>query len=148
MTQLDLRVNGMLDEGSAQFWIDFHLDRSDSLTEQIRDAIRQSSLFLMIGSPRYLKSERGPFTKGKKSYARLKIPCGALPQNYRMRRKCNGRKESIRLTTRGKKSAVMQFYDVTLAQSVPENDLTYDFFRYSEFLRYSELSTRAGALSR
>jgi hypothetical protein len=59
VTQLDLRVNGMLDEGSAQFWIDFQLDRSDSLTEQIRDAIRQSSLFLMIGPLRYLKSEMG-----------------------------------------------------------------------------------------
>ena len=57
VTQLDLRVNGMLDEESVHFWIDFQLDRSDSLTEQIRDAIRKSSLFLMIGSPRYLKSE-------------------------------------------------------------------------------------------
>ena len=57
VTQLELRVNGILDEGSAHFWIDFQLDRSDSLTEQIRDAIRGSSLFLMIGSPRYLKSE-------------------------------------------------------------------------------------------
>jgi hypothetical protein len=57
VTQLDLRVNGMLDEESVHFWIDFQLDRSDSLTEQIRDAIRESSLFLMIGSPRFLKSE-------------------------------------------------------------------------------------------
>jgi hypothetical protein len=57
VTQLELRVNGMLDEESVHFWIDFQLDRSDSLTEQIRDAIRKSSLFLMIGSPRYLKSE-------------------------------------------------------------------------------------------
>jgi TIR domain len=57
VTQLDLRVNGMLDEESVHFWIDFQLDRSDSLTEQIRDAIRKSSLFLMIGSPRFLKSE-------------------------------------------------------------------------------------------
>jgi hypothetical protein len=29
----------------------------------------------------------GPFTKGKKSYAKLKIPWGELPQNDRMRRK-------------------------------------------------------------
>ena len=57
VTQLELRVNGMLDEGSVHFWIDFRLDRSDSFTEQIRDAIRKSSLFLMIGSPRFLKSE-------------------------------------------------------------------------------------------
>jgi TIR domain len=57
VTQLELRVNGMLDEGSVHFWIDFQLDRADSLTEQIRDAIRKSSLFLMIGSPRFLKSE-------------------------------------------------------------------------------------------
>jgi len=57
VTQLELRVNGMLDEESVHFWIDFQLDRSDSLTEQIRDAIRESSLFLMIGSPRFLKSE-------------------------------------------------------------------------------------------
>jgi len=57
VTQLDLRVNGMLDEGNAHFWFDFQLDRSDSLTEQIRNAIRKSSLFLMIGSPRYLRSE-------------------------------------------------------------------------------------------
>jgi hypothetical protein len=57
VTQLDLRVNGMLDEESAHFWIAFQLDRSDSLTEQIRDAIRTSFLFLVIDSPRFLKSE-------------------------------------------------------------------------------------------
>jgi hypothetical protein len=57
VTQLDLRVNGMLDDESVHFWIDFQLDGADSLSEQIRDAIRKSSLFLMIGSPRYLKSE-------------------------------------------------------------------------------------------
>ena len=38
VTQLDLRVNGMLDDESVHFWIDFQLDGADSLSEQIRDA--------------------------------------------------------------------------------------------------------------
>ena len=68
--------------------------------------------------------------KGKYRTLRLEIPRSELPQKYRMRRKWGWDEREYQINRPQQKSALMQFYDVTVALKHPENDLTYDFFLF------------------
>jgi hypothetical protein len=105
----------------------FRSIKNDSRVSGTRGPGRKSTLRMIIGRP--WKSTRGPFTKRKISYGRLEVPRGELQQNYRMRRKRGGRKESIRLTICSKKALQCSF-TTSLCLKAFRIDLTYDFFRF------------------
>ena len=56
--ELNRRVTGILGrQGLVRFTIDHQLNGHETLDEQIRKLILESSIFLMVGSPGYLRSD-------------------------------------------------------------------------------------------